>query len=66
MSRAASSSKNTATGTMKETLQSLMEAADHFVNSLPRSKKTDKERRTLLKAITQAQQLLATEPSAEE
>lgn len=46
---------------MAETLQTLTEAAERFVNRLPRSKKLEEERTALLDAITQAQWLLAVE-----
>jgi hypothetical protein len=42
-------------------LQTLMEAAERFVNGAPRSKKLEAERNALLDAITQAQWLLSVE-----
>jgi hypothetical protein len=46
---------------MGKTLQTLMEAAERFVNGAPRSKKLEAERNALLDAITQAQWLLSVE-----
>lgn len=46
---------------MAETLQTLTEAAERFVNCLPRSKKLEAERTALLDAITQARWLLSVE-----
>ena len=45
-----------------ETLQALTAAAERFVASVPPSKKLQEERRALLEAIIQAQQLLSGEP----
>ncbi|MEP7153894.1 MAG: hypothetical protein ABI856_19490 [Nitrospira sp.] len=47
---------------MSKTLQTLMEAAERFVNGAPKSKKLEAERNALLDAITQAQWLLSVEP----
>ncbi len=60
-SRAASSSRAAARGEIAGTLQTLMEAAERFVNAVPRSKKTNAARNDLLDAITQAQWLLSVE-----
>ena len=49
-------------GDMAETLQALTAAAERFVASVPPSKKLQEERRALLEAIIQAQQLLSGEP----
>lgn len=64
--RAASSAHTAEQPRLEETLQTLTEAADRFVNSLPRSKKTGKELTVLLDAITQAQRLLLAEPTIAE
>ena len=61
LSRTASSSSAAARSGMAETLQTLTEAAERFVNRLPRSKKLEEERTALLDAITQAQWLLSVE-----
>ena len=42
-------------------LQTLMEAAERFVNVAPKSKKLEAERNSLLDAITQTQWLLSVE-----
>ena len=47
---------------MAERLQALTAAAERFVASVPPSKKLQEERRALLEAIIQAQQLLSREP----
>ncbi len=47
---------------MAETLQALTVAAERFMASVPPSKKLQEERRALLEAILQAQQLLSGEP----
>lgn len=60
LSRAASSPAAARSG-MAETLQTLTEAAERFVNCLPRSKKLEAERTALLDAITQARWLLSVE-----
>ncbi len=62
LTRAATSSSRTdAQSEMGKTLQTLMEAAEQFVNAAPRSKKLVKERNALLDAIRQAQWLLSLE-----
>ncbi|BCA56476.1 hypothetical protein W02_36160 [Nitrospira sp. KM1] len=42
-----------------KTLETLTEAAEHFVNRVPRLKKNEAERQALLNAITQAQLVLS-------
>ena len=49
---------------MGRMLQTLMEAAERFVNGAARSKKLEAERNALLDAITQAQWLLSVQPGA--
>jgi hypothetical protein len=46
---------------MGQSLQTLMEAAERFVNGAARSKKLEETRNALLDAITQAQWLLSVE-----
>jgi hypothetical protein len=46
---------------MGQSLLTLMEAAERFVNCSPRSKKLEDQRNALLDAITQAQWLLSVE-----
>lgn len=57
----ASSPRADEQGSLEETLQTLMEAAERFVNGVPRLKRMDSERRALLDAITRAQLLLSVE-----
>src|SRR5574340_536025 len=64
LSRTASSPAAARSG-MAETLQTLTEAAERFVNRLPRSKKLEAERNALLDAITQAQWLRSEEHTSE-
>lgn len=59
--RAGSSLRAAAQSEMSKTLQTLMEAAERFVNGAPKSKKLEAERNALLDAITQAQWLLSVE-----
>ena len=59
--RADSSSGTEARSETEKTLQTLMEAAERFVNGAARSKKLEEERNALLDAITQAQWLLSVE-----
>lgn len=59
--RAISSLSTDSRSEMGKTLQSLMEAAERFVNGAARSKKLEEERNALLDAITQAQWLLSVE-----
>jgi len=56
-----SGSPHTAQGEMGHMLQTLMEAAERFVNGAAKSKKLEAERNALLDAITQAQWLLSVE-----
>lgn len=60
-SRKPDSARAGAQGEMGRTLQTLMEAAERFVNGAARSKKLEAERNALLDAITQAQWLLSVE-----
>lgn len=60
-SRKSGSARAGARGEMGRTLQTLMEAAERFVNRAARSKKLEAERNALLDAITQAQWLLSIE-----
>ncbi len=48
-------------GSVGETLWILTEAAERFVNGVPRSKRMEAERQALLDAITQAQLVLSVE-----
>lgn len=48
-----------------DTLQSLTEAAESYLNRMPLSKKNEAERRVLLDAITRAQLLLSIPDQAE-
>jgi hypothetical protein len=59
LSHDAASSRADARGDLKKTLQNLVAAAERFVNGVPRSKKLEEERNTLLDAITQAEWLLS-------
>ena len=61
LSRDTSSPRAAAQSEMEKTLQTLMEAAERFLNGAPRSKKLEQERNSLLDAITQAQWLLSVE-----
>ena len=54
-------SARAARGETAKTLQTLMEAAERFVNGAAGSKKLEAERNALLDAITQAQWLLSVE-----
>lgn len=56
------STRAAAQSEMSKTLQTLMEAAERFVNGAPKSKKLEAERNALLDAITQAQWLLSVDP----
>lgn len=60
--REASLSPASRQGDMVEMLRGLTAAAERFVASVPPSKKLQEERSALLKAITQAQQLMSGEP----
>jgi hypothetical protein len=62
LARTASKSQASVQGGMAETLQTLTEAAEWFVATVPSSKKRQEEEKTLLAAITQARQLLSGEP----
>ena len=62
--RAFSSLSTDSRSEMGKTLQTLMEAAERFVNGAARSKKLEEERNALLDAITQAQWLLSVEQSS--
>jgi hypothetical protein len=64
MARAAASGKSTEVGDMKETLQTLMEAASRVVGSLSTTRKTDKRLSTLRDAIAQAERVLSARDSA--
>jgi hypothetical protein len=59
--RQSNSTRRVSQSEMGKTLQTLMEAAERFVNGAPRSKKLEAERNALLDAITQAQWLLSVE-----
>ncbi len=59
--RAVASTHATTQSEMEKTLETLMEAAERFVNGAPRSRKLEAERNALLDAITQAQWLLSVE-----
>ena len=56
-----SGSPRAAQSEMGHMLQTLMEAAERFVNGAAKSKKLEAERNALLDAITQAQWLLSVE-----
>lgn len=60
-SRDMSSSGANEQGRLEETLNTLTEAAERFVNGVPRLKRLGSERDALLDAITQAQLLLSVE-----
>ena len=59
----AGSIREAAQSEMSKILQTLMEAAERFVNGAPKLKKTEAERNALLDAVTQAQWLLSVEQS---
>ena len=59
MARAAGSGELSKTGDMREVLQTLTKAASHFVNSLPKARKTDAGLKALRDAIAQAEQVLS-------
>jgi hypothetical protein len=61
LARAAASTQVTAQERMTEVMQSLMEAAERFVASVPPGKKLTQERKALLRAIVRTQQHLANE-----
>ncbi len=60
--RGNSSLRAAAQSELSKTLQTLLEAAEQFVNGAPRSKKLEAERNALLDALTQARWLLSVEP----
>lgn len=62
LARMASKSRASVQGGMAEALQTLTEAAEWFVATVPSSKKRQEEENTLLAAITQARQLLSEKP----
>lgn len=61
LARAASLGKLAEVDDVKETLQTLVEAACRFVNRLPKARKTDKDLKLLRDAIVQAERVLASD-----
>ena len=61
MARAAALGESIEVGGMRDTLQTLIEAATGVVNSLPKNKKVDQRVKALREAITQAKHVLAVE-----
>jgi len=61
LARAASSGKSTEVGDLRDTLQTLIEAASRFVNRSPKARKTEKSLKVLRDAIGQAERVLAAE-----
>jgi hypothetical protein len=61
MARAASLGKPAEVDDMRETLETLTEAASRYVESLPKTRTTEKRLKILRDAITQAERVLAAE-----
>ena len=61
LARTASLGKRAEVDDVKETLQTLVEAACRFVNRLPKARKTDKDLKLLRDAIVQAERVLASD-----
>jgi len=66
MTRVAAPVESTELHDLKEMLQTLTKTASHYVNSLPRSRRTAKGLKALHDAITQAERMLSAEGSSSE